>query len=130
MRMTRTLAALVALIASFALAITLAPANAEEGATTQATFGRFNAELNSDGKLIAKGQASKWKRKPVQLQRAPKGTNNWTTFKTLKTDGRGNFRYVVRPGSDIPCSGTKEYKIRAKKKGRPAAKVDDDLWYC
>lgn len=128
MRMTRTLAALVAIIASFALAISLAPAHAEEGATTQATFGRFNAELIK-GKLVAKGQASNWKRKVVQIQRAPRGTNNWTTIAQPKTDARGNFRVVLQPGSDIPCTG-KKFKVRAKKKGRPAAKVDDDLWYC
>lgn len=127
MRMTRTLAALVAIVASFALALTLAPATA--GPSADATFGRFNAELKG-GELVAKGQASKWKRKPVQLQRALENSTNWTTFHTMKTDGRGNFRYVVKPGSDIPCAGDKEYKIRAKKKGRPAFKVDDDLWFC
>ncbi|NYI99560.1 hypothetical protein HNR19_000259 [Nocardioides thalensis] len=130
MRMTRTLAALVALVASLALTVTLAPANAS-APSTQAGFGTFIAKVNSAGtRVIAKGQANNWRRKTVQIQRAPKGTRNWTTVAQPKTDGRGNFSVKLVPGADIPCTG-KQFLLRAKKKGRPSAKIyTKKTFYC
>lgn len=135
MRMTRTLAAFVAFVASLALALTVVPANAEhrvsDGASVAGTFGTFTPHLNSDNtRVIAEGRANNWKRKPVQIHRAPKGTKRWTLIATVKTSRRGKFRVSLVPGSDIPCTG-KQFILRAKKKGRASAKVyKKKTFYC
>lgn len=136
MRMTRTLAALVAVVASLALAFTMAPATAErptsdDGASIAGPFGKFRPHLNKKNtRVIASGQANNWKRKPVQIHRAPKGTKKWTLVATVKTKKNGKFRVALVPGSDIPCNG-KQFVLRAKKKGRPSAKIyKKKTFYC
>ena len=128
MRVNRILMAVVAIFSALAVALTFAPANAQRDAEVQAGL-TFDIKVKDSRTLKAFGKASNWKRKVVQVQRAPKGTNNWTTIGQDRTDGLGKYVVMLKAGTDIPCTG-KKFKIRAKKKGRASTKVDDQVWYC
>lgn len=126
MLITRFLAAAIALVAGFAF---LAPADAGTSVARAGDFGTFNTKAVDSNTLRASGNTIGWARKVVQIQRAPKGTSNWTTIGSDRTDGEGRFAVRLQAGSDIPCTG-RQFKVRAKKKGTNISKVDDTTWSC
>ena len=121
MRMFKILAATVA-AAAVTLGMSVGPVQAQEVTSQRASFGTFDARL-VDGRLVAKGHANRFRRKTVLIQRARENGHDWTTIARLRTSRTGNFRTVLRAGSDIPCTGTR-FKLRARKKGVAQWKID------
>lgn len=128
MRMFKILAT-SAVAATLTLGMTAGVAEAREETSSRAGFGTYNVFAKDNNTLVAQGKANAWRRKVVLIQRARRGTNNWRTIARDRTTADGSFRTTLQAGSDIPCNG-RQYKTRAKKKGRPAARVDDKVWSC
>lgn len=134
MRMFKILAATVA-AAAVTLGMSVGPVQAEEVTSERAGFGRYNVFAKDDNTLVAQGEANRFRRKIVLIQRARANGHDWTTIARVRTSRTGKFRTTLQAGRDIPCNGTR-FKTRAKKKGQASFKLDltDDgqiqVWFC
>lgn len=135
MRMFKILAATVA-AAALTLGMSVGPVQAQaEETANRAGFGRYNVFAKDRNTLVAQGEANRFRRKIVLIQRARANSHDWTTIARVRTSRTGKFRTLLQAGSDIPCNGTR-FKTRAKKKGQASFKVDltEDgqiqVWFC
>lgn len=122
MRMFKILAATVA-AAAVALGMSVGPVQAQEVTSQRAGFGTYNVFVKDRNALVAQGDATRFRRKIVLIQRAPENSHNWTTIARVRTSSAGKFRTLLQAGRDIPCNGTR-FKTRAKKEGRASFKLD------
>ncbi len=135
MRMFKILAAIVA-VAALILGMSVGPVQAQEVTSNRVGFGKYNVFAKDRNTLVAQGDATRFRRKIVLIQRAPENSHNWTTIARVRTSRTGKFRTLLQAGRDIPCNGTR-FKTRAKKKGQASFKLDLtadgtalQVWFC